>query len=332
MTKPSPIRRPRPSEEGYILVVAIFMLAIFTIALAVALPKVSKEIQRDRELETMHRGKQYARGVRLYYKKFGAYPPNVDALVKPTNNIRFLRKKYTDPTTGKEDWKPVRFGQNKAPTVMGFFGQAIGGVGGCPPNPLSGNTSQGSLSSGGIGGSSNSSTSGGTPGTSTSSSSNCATTGLTPSSDTSASTSGTPPTDPNAANANTTAGSTTSSTTSSPTGSTTGPTFGGAGIIGFSPNSPKQSIMVYKKKNHYNEWEFVYDPIAEQMMQMGGNGANNAGLGGTGTGSGSGSGAGSGSGSGSGSSFGTGSSSGIGGPTSGTSAGGTTPTLPSTPQ
>ena len=28
--------------------------------------------------------------------------------------------------------------------------------------------------------------------------------------------------------------------------------------------------MVYKKKNHYNEWEFVYDPIAEQMMQMGG--------------------------------------------------------------
>ena len=49
----------------------------------------------------------------------------------------------------------------------------------------------------------------------------------------------------------------------------TGQTFGGAGIIGFSPNSPKQSILVYKKKNHYNEWEFVYDPLAEQMMQGG---------------------------------------------------------------
>jgi hypothetical protein len=24
--------------------------------------------------------------------------------------------------------------------------------------------------------------------------------------------------------------------------------------------------MVYKKKTHYNEWEFVYDPIAERMM------------------------------------------------------------------
>jgi hypothetical protein len=44
------------------------------------------------------------------------------------------------------------------------------------------------------------------------------------------------------------------------------------GIIGFSPNSPKQSIMVYKTKNHYNEWEFVYDPIVEQMMQGGNTG------------------------------------------------------------
>jgi hypothetical protein len=43
------------------------------------------------------------------------------------------------------------------------------------------------------------------------------------------------------------------------------------GIIGFSPNSPKQSILVYKKKNHYSEWEFVYDPISDQMIMQGGN-------------------------------------------------------------
>jgi len=49
-----------------------------------------------------------------------------------------------------------------------------------------------------------------------------------------------------------------------------GQTFGGIGIMGFSPTSPKQSILVYKKKNHYNEWEFLYDPVAEQMMQQGG--------------------------------------------------------------
>ncbi len=47
--------------------------------------------------------------------------------------------------------------------------------------------------------------------------------------------------------------------------------FGGGGIIGFSPNSPKESILVYKKKKHYNEWEFVYDPLADQMVVGGGN-------------------------------------------------------------
>jgi type II secretory pathway pseudopilin PulG len=253
MTKPAPIRRlVRSSEEGYVLIAVIFLLALLTIALAIALPKISKEIQRDRELETMHRGKQYIRAVKLYYKKFGAYPPNVDALVKPTNNIRFLRKKYADPTTGKEDWKPIRFGQNKAPTVMGFFGVPLGGstIAGTGP---------------GAGGS-------GLPGGSSLGQ-------QTPTPDPNAQQAQNP-NDPNAATSGTAApGSTPGSTTGPGAGSTpgstfgtaTGPTFGGGGIIGFSPNSPKQSIMVYKKKDHYNEWEFVYDPIAEQMMQMGGN-------------------------------------------------------------
>ena len=113
--------RSQPSEEGYILVAVIFMLAILIIAMAVAAPRVRKQLQRDREIETMHRGKQYARAVKLYYKKFGTYPASVDALIN-TNQIRFLRKKYIDPTTGKDEWKIIRFGQQKTQT-LGFFGQ-----------------------------------------------------------------------------------------------------------------------------------------------------------------------------------------------------------------
>ena len=55
------------------------------------------------------------------------------------------------------------------------------------------------------------------------------------------------------------------------------------------------SSDLYKKKTHYNEWEFVYDPLAEQMMQQGagalgggglnGNGVNGNGMGGNGLGS-----------------------------------------------
>jgi type II secretory pathway pseudopilin PulG len=217
-------RQTKPSEEGFVLLAVIFLVFLLTISLAVALPKVSKEIQRDREFETMERGKQYIRAVRMYYKKFGSYPPTVDALVKPTNNIRFLRKKYADPTTGKEDWKPIQYGQNKAPTAMGFFGQ-----------PLSGAATGASSGISGL--------------NSTASSTTTAT-------DASATTS-----------------------TTSQTGSTTGltgQTYGGVGIIGFSPNSPKKSIMVYKKKNHYNEWEFVYDPVVEQLQAAGLTGAASA--------------------------------------------------------
>jgi type II secretory pathway pseudopilin PulG len=221
MKNPRPIRHPQPSEEGYMLVAVIFLAALLTITLAVALPRITKEIQRDREVETMHRGKQYIRGIRLYYKKFGAYPPNVDALVKGTNNIRFLRKKYADLTAGKEDWKPVRYGQNKAPTAMGFFGVPLGGstIAGVGPGAQS--------------------------------------TGFNPSTPTPDPNA--PPVDPNNPNA-----------ASSTTGQT-GQTFGGVGIIGFSPNSPKKSILVYKTKDHYNEWEFVYDPIVERMLMQGGN-------------------------------------------------------------
>jgi len=114
------------------LLAVIFMLFLLSLSLAVAAPEIAKSIQRDREVETMERGKQYIRAIQLYYRKFGSYPPSIDALVK-TNNIRFLRKKYIDPMTGKDDWKPILFGQNKAPLAMGFFGQPLAGMGGAAP-------------------------------------------------------------------------------------------------------------------------------------------------------------------------------------------------------
>ena len=66
-------------------------------------------------------------------------------------------------------------------------------------------------------------------------------------------------------------GAGTSGSSSSGTG-LSGQTFGGAGIIGFSPAGTKQSILVYKKKNHYNEWEFVYDPLNDMKTQSGNTG------------------------------------------------------------
>lgn len=289
-----PIRRRKESEDGYLLLAVICMLALLTIALSVAVPEITKSIQRDREIETMHRGKQYIRAIQLYYHKFHAYPPSVDALVK-TNDIRFLRKKYIDPMTRKDDWKPIHFGENKAPLAMGFFGQPLGGVSGSPlagigpggtpgaaPGVPSGMGSTLGSPGGGMGSSLGGSTLFGsaTIGASSTGAPPASPTGTTDNSG-----------NPNSATGSTdnagstgssgTSGSTGSSGTSGSSGSTTGTgfmsgqsgqTFGGGGIIGFEPDSPRQSILVYKKKDHYNQWEFTYSPLMDMLQQAGANG------------------------------------------------------------
>ena len=111
------------SEEGFVLLAVLFLVALILITLAVAAPKIAQSIRRDRELELMHRGEQYKRAVKLYYRKFGAYPSSIDQLVN-TNQIRFLRKRYTDPMTGKDDWKIIHQGEQHV-KVMGLFGQPI---------------------------------------------------------------------------------------------------------------------------------------------------------------------------------------------------------------
>ena len=113
-----------PSEQGYVLAAVIIMLAVMMILLAVAVPKVREDIRRDQEIEAMHRGKQYARAIQLYYRRLRHYPANIDAL-EDTNLQRFLRKRYLDPLTGKDDWVPVFYGANKAPLTMGYFGQPL---------------------------------------------------------------------------------------------------------------------------------------------------------------------------------------------------------------
>ncbi len=114
-------------ENGYLLIGALFLVAVVLITLAVAAPQVASEIQRDKELELYHRGLQYQHAIRLYYKKFGRYPNNLEQLEK-TNEIRFLRKRYKDPVTGKDEWRMIHFGEQKVKTT-GLFGQPIAATG-----------------------------------------------------------------------------------------------------------------------------------------------------------------------------------------------------------
>jgi type II secretory pathway pseudopilin PulG len=250
----------KPSEEGFTVLVAIFLLALLTLSLAIAVPRITKEIQRERELEAMHRGKQYTRAIQLYYRKFHRYPPNIDALVN-TNDIRFLRKRYIDPISRKDDWRPIFFGQNKLPTAIGFFGMTLSGL---PIAPIG---SDANGTTGAAGGSSASSGLSGSSGAFGSSS------GLSGSSGAFGSNGGLSGSSGGFGSSSGLSGSSggfgssggLSSSSSSDTQS-----FGNTALIGVTIPNEKHSMLVYKRQQQYDMWEFTYDPIVDSPTMPGG--------------------------------------------------------------
>lgn len=295
-TRPEPANpHPENQEEGYVLLAVLVMMFLMLLALSVAAPRVAKQIQRDKEQEAVERGLQYKRAIRLYYKKFGAYPTDIKQLEK-TNEIRFLRKRYTDPITGKDDWRLIHLGEAKVPP-MGFFGQPLqqglssvttglnggaagnaggdpgtsgGGVNGTPATP----TPNGSGSNFGFsnnGGSSNSGFGNSNSGSSGFGFSN--------------------------SNTNSGAGGgfgTNTPGTGTPGAGTNGPspntggngnTFGGGPIVGVGIPVKKDSLIEYHKQKKYSTWEFVYDPQEELVMAGGITGGGNVNENGAGPGS-----------------------------------------------
>src|SRR6266481_2737360 len=92
-------------QRGYILLTLMLLVVVLALASLAMVEKISFQMKRDREEELIHRGVQYSRAVRRYFKKFGRYPTRIEEL-ENSNNIRFLRKRYKDPVTGK-DFKPL---------------------------------------------------------------------------------------------------------------------------------------------------------------------------------------------------------------------------------
>ena len=283
----SRFKEPANSEEGYLLLGAIVAIALVMIALSVAAVKVSFELRREREEESVQRANQYVRAIREYYLKFGRYPGSVDQLVN-TNNIRFLRQKYVDPLTGKADYRLIIVGQNKTQPV-GFFGQPLSGLQGAGPGAGAGTGTQASGTTNGAGG--NSANSAGGIGANTARTGNgiggsTATAGFGGAQSNgpgSTAALGSTPATGTTAGTQTTATSSSSTTGSGEPGSSLGP------IMGVGSSATGAAAIAVNGQTTYETWEFLYDPRVERLRQAGqlnsgassasGNG-NPAGLGG----------------------------------------------------
>jgi type II secretory pathway pseudopilin PulG len=229
------ITKSQNRQRGYMLITLLFAIALITIALLTVLPDITQQVKRDREEELRHRGSAYMRAIQHFYKKFGRYPMTLDEL-ENTNNLRFLRKRYTDPmsfdleTHKEKDFKllhqtdinlsngPVLpaqgllSGQNGQSLQNGLTASAVAGL----QSALAATGgAQGSViqQTGGLQSPSNG--------------------------------------DSNSAG----------SSSSNSNSGFNGQTFGGGPIFGVaSTNKKDKTIRVFFQKNHYSDWQFIYVP------------------------------------------------------------------------
>lgn len=102
-------RRLRGHRSGFALLLVFAMAAVVAIMLYNELPSVAFEAQRLQEQLLIDRGEQYERAITLYVRKNNRFPPDLDALDK-TAGQRFLRRRFKDPMTGKDEWRLVHVG------------------------------------------------------------------------------------------------------------------------------------------------------------------------------------------------------------------------------
>jgi type II secretory pathway pseudopilin PulG len=217
------------------LLVLMLAVAVLTITMLGVARNYRRSILRDREVEMIHRGEQYERAVKRFYKKNGRYPTSLEQL-EDNNKIRYLRKRYKDPMSPDGTWQLVHL--TDIAKLKGLT-TATGAQ--------SSNAASFLSSSGGVG---NATGAAGVAAATAAAGTAAAATG------TNASASGT--TDPSQGTA-TTDGST-SSTGGSSSNPANGGVLGGGDMYGVVSKAKTEGIHSFGDKSKYNEWFFIYDP------------------------------------------------------------------------
>jgi type II secretory pathway pseudopilin PulG len=119
------VRARRAPAAGFTLVAAVILSTVLTVMLAIALPAVSKVVQRDNEEELIFRGLQYAEAIRVFQARNGRYPVSLDELIEV--EPRSIRQLWAEPMSADGRWGLI---YASAPgQVGGRTGNLAGGSG-----------------------------------------------------------------------------------------------------------------------------------------------------------------------------------------------------------
>ncbi len=288
----------RQRDGGYLLLAIMLMMAFMVItATYYVAPKVVQQIKRDREEEMIHRGTEYARAIKKFYKKNGRYPATLDDLDK--GQIRYLRQRYKDPLTKDGKWKLLTYAD--IATLLNAAGPgtpaAALGAQGSSLTP-GGMVVPGGSSAGSFGSAFQQQQQSQQPGSQSGFSVNSGQ-GYSPQ-NTTGSIAGFPTNSDQGNNAEGVSSSETGSSQAggnqgfsfgnnqpgglggnqagganqpgnSPFGqNTTGGNtqFGGGAIVGVASLCKEKTIRIYNKKKTYNEWQFIYSPMMDQSKGL----------------------------------------------------------------
>ena len=287
-----PLPRSSRSQRGYAILLVLFFVTLMLLATISIAPNILTEGRREKEKEMIWRGKQYARGVKMYYRKTGKFPTSMDDLVKPKlGSLRFMRQAYKDPINAKDgDWRLIYVGPTgqligslKPPQTiqMSGAGGTLGAVPGTPAAQLGAQSAGQAFGQGfgqglgqavgqvfGNGASNNSPSTANGPGQQSTPAQ--ANSNGQPNNATNAG--GNPP-------AGTDAPATAADSSGSPTSAgdaaneallaSDSPTVMGGNIIGVGSKINHSSILVYEKAKNYKQFEFIWDP-AKDTITIGG--------------------------------------------------------------
>jgi len=257
MTNLPGLTKTTRQQRGYALLLVVFLTTVLLVSVMIAAPSIRTERQREKEQEMIWRGKQYVRGIKLFYRKNGRFPTSLDDLTKPKmGSLRFMRQVYKDPVNIIDgSWRLIYvgpagqlIGSLKPPQTFQIPGMAPATQ---PGTPAGTSTNQG----GGFG-----STGFGSVTTPPA--------GAPPQPGQSvANPQGTPATPATGQGTGAAATDDGSNLPASAT-SNTNPIMGG-NIIGVGSKVNKRSVIVYDKAKNYRLFEFVWNPSKDLMNAMG---------------------------------------------------------------
>lgn len=255
----------RSGAAGYAYLMALFLISVMLIASQVVLQNMLTQGRREREANMIWRGEQWKIAIRRYYQKTGHYPQTAEVLQEGVPGLRFLRSAaYKDPTSKTDgSWRFI---------YVNAAGQIIGSVkyatlqqmaimdmnGGKMPTPQLGAVQGVPVSSMASGSDSNpQNTQGSPPGQISPSQSTSNSAGNAPNGGQSPATGQVP----------TSGLSSTPLADLKPTGPVDGP-VGGGFLTGVGSKTDRASIKVYYGGKKYNEWEFIWNPLEEQVQAI----------------------------------------------------------------